>query len=180
MITAGRSSVYMFAVMAAQFVLASIFVVDFFVDVVGLRTEPTSYSFRELVQIAAWTGLLFGIVLNALLFRIVMQRSARLEQRVRLAAGAFQELIDETFTQWCLTPTERDVAILAIKGFSNTEIAKMLEKSEGTVKAQSTAVFRKAGVSGRVQLISYFMDELLGAPLIASANRELGVQSQII
>ena len=169
-----RSSAFMFAVMAAQFLLASVFVIDFVVDVAGLRTEPTSYTFRELMQIAAWSGLLFGIVLNALLFRLVMQRSARLEQRVRLASGTFQELIDETFSQWSLTPSERDVAILAIKGFSNIEIAELLEKSEGTVKAQSNAVFRKAGVSGRVQLISYFLDELLGAPLIATTNNPAG------
>lgn len=53
----------------------------------------------------------------------------------------------------------------------------MLDKSEGTVKAQSNVVFRKAGLSGRVQLISYFMDELLGAPLIGPADPPRGSQS---
>ena len=34
--------------------------------------------------------------------------------------------------------------------------------SEGTVKAQTNAIYRKAGVTGRPQLLSLFIDELMG------------------
>lgn len=152
------------SVMALQFILASVFILDLVLDVTGLRDEPPSYTFREGVQIAAWFGLVFGIVINGVLFRDILRKGARLEQRVHLASRAFQEMVDERFDDWSLSPSERDVALLAIKGFSNAEIAAYLEKSEGTVKAQSNAVFRKSGLAGRVQLISFFMDEMLGAP----------------
>jgi len=41
------------------------------------------------------------------------------------------------------------------------EIARLRDTSEGTVKAQSNAIYRKAGVSGRYQLLSLFVDELM-------------------
>jgi DNA-binding CsgD family transcriptional regulator len=162
-----RSTTYLLlGIMLLQFLLAAAFVSDFVIDYLWLRETAPSYTFRELMQIAGWLGLLLAIVLNGVLLRMIVRRGLRLERTVRLASGAFQQLLDRHFEDWGLTPSERDVALLAIKGFSNGEIAGMLDKSEGTVKAQSNAVFRKAGVSGRVQLMSHFMDELIGEPLL--------------
>lgn len=69
--------------------------------------------------------------------------------------------IDARFEDWRLTPAERDVAWFTMKGLSIGEIAAMRGTSEGTVKAQGNAIYRKAGVAGRVQLLAAFMDELL-------------------
>jgi DNA-binding NarL/FixJ family response regulator len=44
---------------------------------------------------------------------------------------------------------------------SIAEIATLRNTSEGTVKAQTNAIYRKAGVSGRPQLLSVFIDDLL-------------------
>ncbi len=46
------------------------------------------------------------------------------------------------------------------------EIAEARGSAEGTVKAHSAAVYRKAGVTGRLQLLSLFVDELVEAPMI--------------
>ena len=70
-------------------------------------------------------------------------------------------MLDDCLTRWALSPAERDVAIFAIKGMSNAEIAALRDKSEATIKAQLNAVFRKAGVNGRAQLISYFIEVLM-------------------
>ncbi len=51
-----------------------------------------------------------------------------------------------------LTPREREIAFLIAAGGSNKEIAKRLHVSEGTVKAHLTAIFRKLGISDRLQL----------------------------
>ena len=69
--------------------------------------------------------------------------------------------LEDRFETWALTPAERDVALFAIKGMSTGEIAKLRATSEGTVKAQTNAIYRKAGVSGRPQLLSLFIEELL-------------------
>ena len=85
-----------------------------------------------------------------------------MESRLRQVSGAFAELLDERFGDWGLTRSERDVAWFTIKGLSIAEIAKLRGTSEGTVKAHSNAIYRKAGVSGRTQLLSLFIEDLMG------------------
>ena len=84
---------------------------------------------------------------------------------MRAASGAFYQLMEDRF-DWSLTPSERDVALLAIKGLSIAEIAEARQTKDGTIKAQSNAIYRKAGVSGRPQLLSLFIDELMGDGII--------------
>ena len=74
--------------------------------------------------------------------------------------------MEDRFDDWSLTPSERDVAMLAIKGLSIAEIAEARQTKNGTIKAQSNAICRKAGVSGRPQLLSLFIDELMVDELI--------------
>ena len=69
---------------------------------------------------------------------------------------------------WGLTAAERDVAMFSLKGLSLQEIAALRRTSEGTVKAQTNAIYRKAGVNGRPQLLSLFIEELMAGPI---ANR---------
>ena len=87
-----------------------------------------------------------------------------------MASGAFARVIEEHFDTWGLSASERDVAMLAIKGLSIAEIAALRNTKEGTVKAQNAAVYRKAGVSGRLQLLSLFIEELLAEPLVDAAE----------
>ena len=75
-------------------------------------------------------------------------------------------MLEDRFAIWGLTASERDVAILSIKGLSVAEIAEARGSAEGTIKAHSAAVYRKAGVTGRLQLLSLFVDELVEAPMI--------------
>ncbi|MGB1147708.1 MAG: helix-turn-helix transcriptional regulator, partial [Alphaproteobacteria bacterium] len=56
---------------------------------------------------------------------------------------------------------ERDVALFAIKGSSIAEISELRGTKEGTIKAQLNAIYRKADVTGRPQLISYFIEGML-------------------
>ena len=53
------------------------------------------------------------------------------------------------------------MALAAIKGSSIAEIARMRGTKDGTIKAQLNAIYRKAGVTGRPQLISFFIDEMV-------------------
>ena len=68
-----------------------------------------------------------------------------------------------------LTPAERDVAMFSIKGLSTAEIASLRKTSEGTVKAQTNAIYRKAGVAGRSQLLSLFVDDLMDPRFVQSS-----------
>ena len=87
-----------------------------------------------------------------------------IDVKLRRASGEFQQILTDRFSEWGLTPAERDVALFAIKGMSTAEIAALRATSEGTVKAQTNAIYRKAGVTGRSQLLSLFIDDLMRDP----------------
>lgn len=144
-----------------QAACAIFFVSDIMVTVFGLRSTPISWRIRELLEIGAAVGLVLGLLLGWVAYRHTLQRTRVAEQGLRLASGAFMEIIEEHFVEWGLTPAERDVALFSVKGLSTQQIAEMRNTSEGTVKAQTNAIYRKADVSGRPQLLSLFIDDLM-------------------
>jgi DNA-binding CsgD family transcriptional regulator len=148
-------------VVGIQAVCALFFVFDMAAGLVGIERDPLSWEVRELIEIGAGVGLLLGVALGAVLLARTLRSNRAMESRLRQLSGAFAELLDERFGEWSLTRSERDVAWFTIKGLSIAEIARLRGTSEGTVKAHSAAIYRKAGVSGRTQLLSLFIDELM-------------------
>lgn len=152
-------------ILIVQLLCAGFFVVDIAATVLGLQLVPINWTFYELIEISAAIGLICGVILGAVALRWSMVQSARIKSQLRAASGAFMELMNDRFAEWDLTPAERDVALFSIKGLSTQEIAQMRQTSEGTVKAQTNAIYRKAGVSGRPQLLSLFIEDLMDGPL---------------
>ena len=109
----------------------------------------------------AAVGLLLGLGLGAVVLARAVRGRTVAEEGLRRASGAFMDLLEERFAEWGLTPAERDVALFAIKGMSTAEIGALRNTSEGTVKAQTNAIYRKAGVTGRPQLLSLFIEDLM-------------------
>jgi len=78
-------------------------------------------------------------------------------------ASAQTESFERQFEKWQLSPAEREVATLLLKGLSYQHIAASRNASEGTVRQQALSVYRKAGMSGRSELAAYFLEDLLVA-----------------
>ncbi len=175
-----RHRTVIWAVLAVQAICTVFFISDIVSSVLGLRARPIAWQTRELLEIGAALGLVLGLVLGALAL-LEARREARVANtRLRRAQGAFQDLMDERFTAWGLTPAERDVALFAIKGMSIAEIAGLRGTSEGTVKAQSTAIYRKAGVGGRAQLLGLLIDDLTGeAPQAPSQDKTTEIREAV-
>lgn len=149
------------ALLLLQLACAAFFVYDIFGGLLGLRNQPMSWMLHELSQLGAILGLIFGVVISALVLSRSDQRRKAAEDRLAQVSRAFHEMMEERFTAWALTPAERDVASFVMKGFSTQEIAGLRKTSEGTVKAQTAAIYRKSGVSGRAQLVSLFIEDLM-------------------
>ena len=83
----------------------------------------------------------------------MLLRPVRHAARVVAIAAALVALVDGTRTDaypWTLlTPREREIAVLAGRGYSNDEIADLLVLSPATVKTHLGSVYRKLGVGGR-------------------------------
>ena len=69
--------------------------------------------------------------------------------------------IDSQFDRWSLTPAEREVAMLLLKGLSHREIASLRDASEATVRQQARSVYSKSDLSGRAALSAFFLEDLL-------------------
>jgi DNA-binding CsgD family transcriptional regulator len=87
--------------------------------------------------------------------------------------------IDGQFERWALSPAEKEVALLLLKGLSHKEIAQVRSITEATARQQARAVYRKAGLSGRNDLSAFFLEDLLlpGEPRpveVTSRNRASG------
>lgn len=151
----------LFGLLALQVSAAAFFIQDIVVSVLQLPVPPVRWEFYEFMEIGAAVGLVLGVVFGALVVRHSIRDAAKARAQLRAASGAFMELMQERFSEWGLTPAERDVAFFALKGMSIQEIASLRATSEGTVKAQTNAIYRKAGVSSRPQLLSLFIEDLI-------------------
>ncbi len=95
--------------------------------------------------------------------QIVAERALAAEWRSQaegLLAGVGNTLEDQ-FTTWALSPAEREVSLLLLKGLSFKEIAQVRGTSERTAREQARGVYKKAGVAGRAELSAWFMEDLL-------------------
>ena len=146
-------------VIAIQVLCALFFVANIASSLIGFA--PISWQISEFIELGAAFGLLLGVGIGAFAFRQTRARAEIAEMKLKAASTEFAQMMYVRFQQWNLTPAEKDVALFAIKGMSIAEIATLRNTSEGTVKAQTNAIYRKAGVSGRPQLLSVFIDDLL-------------------
>lgn len=154
-----------FGAVIVQFVTALFFVVTIADSVFSLGIGPINWQLYEFIQLGAAVGLILGVILGAIALRQIFLRSARAEKQLRIASGALAEVMQNHFEEWGLTPAEKDVALFALKGLTLLEIADLRTTSEGTVKAQTNAIYRKAGVNSRSQLMSLFIEELMQGDL---------------
>lgn len=156
-----RHTAVILVILIVQFFCAAFFVSDILSAFFGVSTTPLPWELREFLEIFAAFGLVVGVVLGAVLLRMALRGRANAEVRLHRASSDFMQLLGERFSEWELTRAEKDVALFAIKGLSTAEISQLRATSEGTIKAQTNAIYRKAGVTSRAQLISLFIEDLI-------------------
>ncbi|MBR9840436.1 MAG: helix-turn-helix transcriptional regulator [Rhodobacteraceae bacterium] len=155
--------------LAAVLLLQGIAAVFFVGDAVGdMLLDPTSPEgmLESLVALA----LVAGVVLSGLQLRTALERLATQERTLDTARGKLSDVIATQFQVWGLTPAERDVGLLALKGLDVADIAALRGAAQGTVRAQLTRIYAKAGVSGRAQFGAWFVEDLLEDDLTLAPN----------
>lgn len=88
---------------------------------------------------------------------IALSDSAAAQGMQDRIAGAFQ-----TIGQGVLTPRERQVVELTLRGHSADAIGKMLDIASGTVRIHRRNIYSKLRISSQGELFSLFIDAILG------------------
>ena len=155
-----RRPVVLALFLVVQAVAVAFFLGDAAADLTVAPTEPHAL-FETLVALA----LLMAVVSGAWHLRDALERLREQDRALAAARGALADVVAAQFAAWGLTPAERDVGLLALKGLDVADIARLRGVAEGTVRAQLTRIYAKAGVSGRAQFAAWFVEDLLAEGL---------------
>lgn len=119
-----------------------------------------------------WTGLLFRT--NVRLKRRLdsseqvadhwRNEADRWREKKQALKRGLMNAIERQFADWGLSPTEREIALLLLKGLSLKEVASVRSTAESTVRKQAFAIYQKAGLTGRTDLSAFFLEDLLSSP----------------
>ncbi len=85
----------------------------------------------------------------------------RWQSEARDLMRGLSQAIDEQFERWLLSPAEKEVGLLLLKGLSHREIAELRSVTEATARQQARAVYKKAGLTGRHDLAAFFLEDLM-------------------
>lgn len=151
-----RKATAMTIVVALQSLAAMLFLADVTAD---LAAE--GWTSHLAVEAGAAVALLVAVVAGALQVRRLIEQARQDDLAVALARQAVGDLIRRRFAEWQLTAAEADVALFAIKGCDVAEIAALRSAAPGTVRAQLTRVYAKAGVNSQSALVALFLDDLI-------------------
>lgn len=141
-------------------------------------TDPGHLLFEGLAMLVTLGGMLH-LVIAWREQRVALAREVQGRRRAEAVAGSWRaeaarwraeaeaslsglgQAIDVQFERWGLTPAEREVALLLLKGLAMKEVADVRGTSERTTRDQAREVYRKAGLSGRAELSAFFLEDLL-------------------
>ena len=170
-------------VIAGVLLLIAVLVVT---DVVGDLRQGASAWHVALEILAAGLALLGAthLLRSTLRLRRRLVRQAEDLSQVRAQAAAWQQQarrhveglshsIDVQLDGWRLSPAEKEVSFLLLKGLGLREIADLRGTHEKTVRAQSASIYAKAGLAGRSELAAFFLEDLLVPRTAADAEISL-------
>jgi len=134
--------------------------------------SPIGHVMQEVVLLCLAAALMLRMILDlrqqrrqlAELKRELAQPGERARPANPLLESArkrLSEAVDAQFQDWQLSPGEREIGVLLLKGLSIKEIAVLRDTHEKTVRQQASAIYRKAGVSGRHAFAAWFIEDLL-------------------
>jgi DNA-binding CsgD family transcriptional regulator len=158
----------------ASFVIIAVcevfFLMDIYADFFRIDIDTTWFD-HDQIEFVAVVTLAFSLGVIGLQIIRLLKRHRQAEEVVETASGELYHVIQKHFVGWGLSPSEKEVAFLLIKGMSTQEIADLRATKIGTVKSQTSSIYQKANLKGRSELVAFFVEDLLSGETILHENR---------
>ena len=137
---------------------ASVF---FLYDIIADIMKGNESSFHLIIE--GFVFLATSAVLTYEVIRVMqLRKDLSIEHdKVARLSGELSEVIQKDFKDWKLTESEKEVAILLIKGLSMSEIGELRGVKEKTVRQQATSIYTKSNCPNRHELAAKFIEDLL-------------------
>ena len=126
-----------------------------------LSIAIVSFALISALTVGIWRQSRSNTRLKAELASISEASNQTLPPALANARHELALVLKDQFEIWNLTQTEREVAMLLLKGLSFNEIASVRNTMEKTVRQQASAIYKKANVSGRHAFSAWFIEDLL-------------------
>ena len=151
--------------LAVLFACALFFITDIIFDI--RQGIPLSHVWHEaFLLILALCSIVWQLIvifdqnkyIVLLSSELLETKNSYLDWKTRTHTNAqeIRQLIDDQFSLWQLSQSEKDVALFLIKGLAMKEIADIRSTHEKTVRQQATNIYKKSGLSGRQELAAFF------------------------
>lgn len=124
------------------------------VPVILVTGYPTLDTAVEAVRLPVTAYLTKPVDHNELLLEI--DRVLSQDEPLHAAGERIDRQLDVMSTRWKLTPRQREVLAMVVRGDANKEIARKLQCAQRTVELHVTTLLEKAGVESRSQLAARF------------------------
>lgn len=126
-----------------------------------LALMAVSFTLIALLGAEVWRQARSNRRLKAELRSLSETRSATGSEEMQQARHNLALVAERQFTEWDLTQTEKQVAMLLLKGLSFKEIAAVRDTLEKTVRQQASSIYRKSGLNGRHAFAAWFIEDFL-------------------
>lgn len=73
----------------------------------------------------------------------------------------FQSFVSSQFDSWGLSKSEREIALLILKGKASKDIAAHRFTSERTIRNQCRSIYEKSQLGGKNEFCAFFLSELI-------------------
>lgn len=83
------------------------------------------------------------------------------KENSKVLIEGLSKAIDDQFSGWKFSISEKEIALLLLKGLSLKEIAELRSTSDKTTRTQATAIYQKSNLAGRAELSAFFLEDLL-------------------
>lgn len=135
----------------------------FLYDITVDLAAGTDSSWHLLIEGGVFIATI--IVLYMEISRVIrLRRAVHTEQvKVYRLSGKLFDIIHQQFDEWKLRESEKEIAIMLIKGYSMREISELRGVREKTIRQQATGIYSKSGFANRYELAAHFIQDLINA-----------------